>query len=99
MSTMTLVVSVAKTLMEPSAPAGTIAALALMRPSSEFRVETPGRAAPVGQRVRNPSCVTGATVTLRAYAVAVAGMLHPPSRGGEKLFADPPLIGPLPPFS
>ena len=32
-------------------PAGTIAALALMRPSSEFMVEIVGCASPVGQMV------------------------------------------------
>ena len=33
-------------------PAGTMAALALMRPSGEFMVETSGWASPVGQMVR-----------------------------------------------
>src|SRR5664280_1843071 len=42
MSRITFVVSVAYTLTSPLAPAGTMAALALMRPSSEFNVETQG---------------------------------------------------------
>ena len=42
MSRMTLVVSVTYTLTAPLAPAGTMAALALVRPSGEFNVETYG---------------------------------------------------------
>ena len=53
MSSTTLVVLVTKTLTEPlDVPAGMMAALALMRPSSEFRVETVGWPSPVGQMVR-----------------------------------------------
>src|ERR1039458_7865982 len=42
MSSITAVVSLAKTLMLPPLPAGTIAALDLMRPSRELRVESQG---------------------------------------------------------
>ena len=52
MSSNTLVASLTYTLTAPEVPAGTIAALALMRPSGEFRVETVGCPSPVGQIVR-----------------------------------------------
>ena len=53
MSRMTSVVLVTYTLTAPPLPpAGTIAALALMRPSVEFMVETTGWDSPVGQMVR-----------------------------------------------
>src|ERR1700690_1805584 len=51
-SRMALVVSVANTLTAPLVPAGTTAALALVRPSSEFSVEIFGCGCPVGQTVR-----------------------------------------------
>jgi hypothetical protein len=52
MSRITSVVLVAYTLTAKSAPAGTMAALALMRPSSEFKVEMVGRVCPDGHTVR-----------------------------------------------
>jgi hypothetical protein len=51
-STITLVVFLAYTLICPLVPAGMIAALALMRPSSEFKVETKGCGCPAGHTVR-----------------------------------------------
>src|ERR1035441_10192712 len=98
MSRITLVVFVAYTLMAPFVPAGTMAALALMRPSREFRVATPGRDSPVGQTVRWPSGPDGTTETFSEYAAAVVGMLQLPSCGIGKLWKVPPRIGPLPPF-
>src|ERR1035437_3715835 len=82
----------------PPAPAGTIAALALVRPSNEFRVETTGWPSPVGQMVRYPSVPCGTTETFNEYAAALAGMLHPPSCGMGKFWNVPPGIGPLPPY-
>ncbi len=62
MSRITSVASVAYTLTAPFKPAGTIAALALMRPSKEFSVETKGCGEPDGQSVRNASAWAGTTV-------------------------------------
>ena len=53
----------AYTLTSPIAPAGTIAALALMRPSSEFKVEAKGCGCPAGHTVRKPSGPIGTTET------------------------------------
>src|ERR1017187_2894614 len=83
----------------PPVPAATMAALALIRPSSEFIVETPGRCCPVGHIIRYPKYPCGTTVTLREYAAAVAGMLQPPSCGMGKSREVPPRIGPPPPYS
>src|SRR5216684_4578437 len=51
-----------------------IAALALMRPSSEFRVEARGNACPLGHTVRYPRDPWGTTVTLNEYAEALEGI-------------------------
>ena len=48
----TLVVLVTYTLTAPFVPAPMMAALALIRPSTEFKVETTGCGCPVGQMVR-----------------------------------------------
>jgi hypothetical protein len=48
----------------PFTPAGTIAALALIRPSREFSVETNGWDWPAGQTERKLSEPTGTTVRL-----------------------------------
>src|SRR5271165_13099 len=74
MSRITSVGSVTNTLTAPLEPAGTMAALALILPSGEFSVETPGCDCPAGQMVRYPSEPCGTTVTLSEYAVAVEGM-------------------------
>src|ERR1039458_9368235 len=71
-----------------------MAASALMRPSSEFRVATTGLSWPVGHRVRYPSGPCGTTETFSEYAAAVSGMLQPPSCGMGKLREVPPGIGP-----
>ena len=78
MSRTTLVVLLAYTLTPPPIPAGTIAALALIRPSKELRVETTGWDCPVGQMVRNPRVPPcgGTTVTFSEYATAALGMLQ-----------------------
>src|ERR1022692_5111601 len=94
MSRTTLAVWVTYTLTAPLVPAGTIAASALMRPSSEFRVATTGLPCPVGHRVRYPSGPDGTTETFSEYAAAVSGMLQPPSCGMGKLRKVPPGIGP-----
>src|ERR1035438_8586895 len=73
-----------------------MAALALMRPSSEFRVATVGRGSPVGHIVRYPNVPAGITETFSAYAAAVDEMLQPPSCGMGKLRKVPPGIGPPP---
>src|SRR5206468_2905075 len=56
------------------APAGTIAALDLIRPVSEFNVEARGRVWPAGHTVRKPSGPAGTTATFSEYALASAGM-------------------------
>src|SRR5580692_8836206 len=53
-----------------------MAALARVVPSSEFSVDTNGCACPVGQAVRYESAPCGTTVTLNAYAAALAGIPH-----------------------
>jgi len=47
------------------APAGRIAAVALMRPSVEFMVETTGWYFAVGQNRQVPTCPLGTTVTFK----------------------------------
>src|SRR6202789_4151544 len=77
MSSTTLRVLGTKTLTGPlEFPAGMSMALALMRPSSEFKVETVGWPSPVGQMVRYDNVVIGTAVTLSEYATASEGMLH-----------------------
>src|SRR5271166_3665897 len=100
MSTRTSVVLLTNMLTAPPAPAGTIAALAFVRPSVEFRVETVGWSSPVGQIVKYPKCCpAGTTVTFNEYAAAPEGMVAPqvPSWGSGKLRDVPPSIGPPPP--
>src|SRR5580658_6692435 len=74
MSTITLVGSLANTVIAPLAPAGTIAALALILPSEELRVETAGCGCPDGHTERNPSGPKGTTVRFSEYAAAFAGI-------------------------
>jgi len=64
MSSTTSVVSVAKTLIAPLDPDGTIAAFDLILPSTDVRVATNGCICPAGQRVTNPSDPCGTTATL-----------------------------------
>src|ERR1700694_5727886 len=87
MSIMNSVSSVTKAQTAPLAPAGTMAAAALMRPS-ELSVEASGRSCPHGNIVRNASLALGTTVTLTEYACAVAGMPQAPS-GTVNPRADP----------
>src|ERR1035438_10850914 len=65
MSRITAVLSAANTLMLPLVPAGTTAALDLMRPSSEFRVEATGRDCPAGHNVRRSEEHTSELQSLR----------------------------------
>src|ERR1022692_5092908 len=58
----------------PCPPAGTIAAVALIRPSRQFSVETNGWDWPAGQTERKLSPPRGTTVRLSEYAKALAGM-------------------------
>src|SRR5580704_2743010 len=74
MSTITLVGLLANTVIAPFAPAGTMAALALILPSEEFRVETEGCDCPAAHTERNPSGPKGTTVRFREYAAAFAGI-------------------------
>src|SRR5579872_875055 len=74
MSSTTFVAAFAYKLTAPPAPASTMAAFALMRPSREFSVEARGRGCPLGQTVRKPSAPGGTTVTLSEYAAAVDGI-------------------------
>src|SRR4051794_39503480 len=68
----------AKRVTAPFVPAATMAALALILPSVEFRVETVGWAWPAGQTERKPNGPRGTTVRLSEYARALAGMLQGP---------------------
>src|SRR5580698_3618888 len=52
MSMITFVGSLTKMLIAPSAPAGTMAALARIAPLKSFSVETPGIVSPVGQVIK-----------------------------------------------
>src|ERR1017187_3053104 len=73
-----------------------IAALALMRPSREFMVETSGWPSPVGQIVRYPTgpfCI-GTRVTFNEYAAAVEGMLQLPCGIGKLRYVPPVMGGP-----
>ena len=56
------------TVIPPLVPAGTIAALAMVLPSVELSVETPGNELPAGQTDRNPSGPDGTTVKFNEYA-------------------------------
>src|SRR5271167_3353226 len=97
MSRITLVVSVTYTLTEPEGvPAGTMAALALTRPSTEFSVDTTGWPSPLGQIVRYPRTDCGTTVTFSEYATALAGILHglPLCESGKERAECPPMGGP-----
>src|SRR5260370_3522237 len=51
-----------------------MAALALILPSLELRVETEGCDSPAGQTERKPRAPSGTTVRFREYARALAGM-------------------------
>jgi hypothetical protein len=68
MSRMASVVLEAKMLMLPPVPANTMAALDLIRPSSELRVEARGCVCPVGHMVMKPSGPEGTTTTFTEYA-------------------------------
>src|SRR5260370_30246995 len=71
---MTCVGLLAKMVTAPFKPAGTMAALALILPSLELRVETEGCDSPAGQTERKPRAPSGTTVRFREYARALAGM-------------------------
>src|SRR5436305_515149 len=91
MSSTTSVALLAKTVIAPPVPAGTIAALDFTRPSTEFRVDATGCGLPVGHRVRKPSGPVGTAATFREYAWAFAGMPQT-LLGTVKLRVPPPLI-------
>jgi hypothetical protein len=57
---------VAKTVIAPFTPAGTIAALEVTVPVGAFSVETIGCDDPAGQVVRYPTGAVGTTVMLKA---------------------------------
>src|ERR1035438_7072210 len=84
MSTMTFVVLLAKILMAPPPlPAATMAALALIRPSSEFKVAVRGCDCPVGHTVRYPKGPIGTTETLSEKAMAPRGTRQVPCPIGK----------------
>src|ERR1039458_5594400 len=90
MSTMTFVVLLAKILTAPPPlPAATMAALALIRPSSEFKVAVRGCDCPVGHTVRYPKGPIGTTETFNEKAMAPRGIQQLPCPIG-KLLAVPP---------
>src|SRR5438309_1851090 len=80
--------------MDPLAPAGTIAALAMAFPSGAFRVDTSGRGIPVGHSVRKPRPVgRGTTVALNEYAFAMVGIPHTLPRTGMVREVMPAMLG------
>src|SRR3981081_4543917 len=81
-------------LMAPLVPAETIAAFALIRPSSEFKVETKGCGVPLGHMVRYPSDPCGTTVTFSEKACAVAGIPQALVEMVNSRVAPPPSAGP-----
>src|SRR5580698_9305297 len=93
MSRMRSVSSDAYTLTASLAPAVTMAAFALVRPSNEFNVETDGRGVCAGQTVRYRNCPEGTAVTFSENAVAVEGMLHSPNCGTTKFCQVPACSG------
>src|SRR5271170_1288944 len=97
MSRIMFVVFVTYTLTEPDGiPAGTMAALALIRPSGEFSVDTVGWPSPLGHIAKYPSVASGTTVALSEYATAVEGMPQglPLSESGKLRDEFPPIAGP-----
>src|SRR5437764_499757 len=97
----TWVTCVAISEIAPPVPAGTIAAFAVIAPSSELRVDTTGCDWPAGQTERKPSVPIGTTVKLSEYAWAFAGILHAlpvilKSRGVDPVRFGPPYdpVGP-----
>src|SRR5580698_194619 len=71
-----------------------MAALAFVRPSGEFMVETRGWFSPVGHAVRYPRCPFGTAVILSEYAAASAGMLQAPCGIGKLRSTPPCSMGP-----
>src|ERR1019366_8820750 len=76
MSITTSVGSLAYTSMDPSVPAGTIAALATIVPVRSFSVEASGRVCRVGQVVRKPTGAGSTAVKFSEYPCAAAGRLQ-----------------------
>src|ERR1017187_1118724 len=95
MSMIRSVLSVAYTVIPPFTPAGTIAALDVTAPVSAFSVDTGGCAVPAGHAVRNPSIPAGATVMLKAYAWALAGIPQELEGTGNVRATPPARDGPL----
>src|SRR4051812_5473170 len=91
---MTAVGLLAKMLMAPPVPAGTIAAFDLMRPSRELSVDATGWGWPVGQSVRKPSGPPGTTATFSEYACALAGTPQALLGTMKSRVAPPPSDGP-----
>src|ERR1700674_1291359 len=92
---MTSVASVANTLIDPPAPAGTIAALDLILPSIELSVATSGWGCPDGHSGRNPSAPRGTTATFSEEPAAVDGIPQAllgiaKSRDAPPVMAGPP---------
>ena len=86
--------SVTYELMEPSVPAGTIAAFATTLASNEFKVDTSGVAPPAGQSVRYASVPGGTTVALRLYACANDDIPQALPGTGHVLVSPGPSVGP-----
>src|SRR5690242_12245601 len=73
-----LLLPLAKAMMSPPVPAGTMAALAVLVPVGALSVDTPGRAWPAGHVVTYPSGLPrcGSAVMLKEYACAALGIPH-----------------------
>src|ERR1019366_9825251 len=87
------VLLVAKTLIAPSVPAGTIAALATIVPVRSFRVETLGCDC-LGHTVRYSSTLFDTTVKFREYPCALSGMVQVLDSTGKSRSAPPTSDGP-----
>ena len=85
MSRMTFVVLLAKTLMAPPVPAGTIAAFDLTRPSRELSVEASGWPWPAGHTVRKPSGPAGHDGDIHRIRLGIGG--HAAGAAGDREIA------------
>src|ERR1051326_5056836 len=90
MSTIRSVALLTNTLIEPKAPARTIAAFAVTVPVGALRVATVGMDCPLPQAVRYPSGPFGAAAKFREYACAEAGMLHAVAERRGRVRISPP---------
>jgi hypothetical protein len=88
------VLLLAYTSMEPFAPAGTIAALAVTVPVTELKFAVSGCGCPEGHAVRYPSGTCGTTARFSEYAWALEGKLQELDCNGNLRLVFPAKDGP-----